>query len=248
MPGQKRTASENTTRSDFVQSRMVEKASRLNLCSESLKKRPESQRLFDFFSHINEKKEMKHKHVSRLPVFAATLQLLASRFSSLRELFLIFVMSLAVVGIYWPPPAEPDVVQMGLDYWQLHSRRMAFAREGLSGPARVLPAWYPRELLGTPFWSNIQNFPFIPTRLMVLLTMDPAGPYTYATAVIVSAVLAALFTYLYLRKVGVGVTGAAAAGWTFACSGYYASRIAAGICHCSKHIQPYRCYYGSSSL
>jgi len=137
-------------------------------------------------------------------------------------------MSLAVVGIYWPPPAEPDVVQIGLDYWQLHLRRMAFAREGLFGLARVLPTWYPRELLGTPFWSNIQNFPFIPTRLMVLLTMDPAGPYTYATAVIVSAVLAALFTYLYLRKVGVGLTGAAAAGWTFACSGYYASRGAAG--------------------
>jgi hypothetical protein len=33
---------------------------------------------------------------------------------------------------------------------------------------------------------------------------------------------------LYSRKVGLGVAGAAVAGWTFACSGYYASRVAAG--------------------
>ena len=91
-----------------------------------------------------------------------------------------------------------------------------------------MPAWYPRELLGTPFWSNLQNFPFIPTRLLVVLTMDPLGPLTYGIAVTLSAVLAALFTYLYLRKIGLGLTACAAAGWTFACSGFYASRVAAG--------------------
>jgi hypothetical protein len=62
----------------------------------------------------------------------------------------------------------------------------------------------------------------------VLFTLDPTGPYTYGIAVTLSAVLAALFTYLYLRKIGLGMTGSAAAGWTFACSGYYASRVAAG--------------------
>ena len=105
---------------------------------------------------------------------------------------------------------------------------MQFARDALFESGHLLPGWYPRELLGTPFWSNVQNFPFIPTRLLVLLTMDPAGPYNYGVAVTLSAVLAALFTYLYLRKIGLGIAGSAAAGWTFACSGYYASRVAAG--------------------
>jgi len=86
----------------------------------------------------------------------------------------IVVMSLAVVAVYWPPPAEPSSVQVALDYWQLHARRMEFVRDALFAERPALPAWYPRELLGTPFWSNVQNFPFIPTRLLVLLTMDPS--------------------------------------------------------------------------
>ena len=132
-----------------------------------------------------------------------------------------------VTAVYWSPPI-PDSVLMGLDYLELHSRRMQYARDALFGPEGVLPAWYSRELLGTPFWSNIQNFPFIPTRLLVLLTMEPNGLHTYGNAVTLSALIAALFTYLYLRKIGLELTGAAAAGWTFACSGYYASRVAAG--------------------
>jgi hypothetical protein len=58
--------------------------------------------------------------------------------------------------------------------------------------------------------------------------MDPAGSFTYAIAVTLSAVLAALFTYLYVRKIGLGLIASAAAGWTFACNGFYAARIAAG--------------------
>jgi hypothetical protein len=139
----------------------------------------------------------------------------------------VFVMLLGVAAVYWSP-AIPNTVLMGLDYAGLHSRRMEYAREALFGPDRRLPAWYSRELLGTPFWSNIQNFPFIPTRLLVLLTMESNGPRTYGSAILLSALLAALFTYLYSRQIGLSKSGAAAAGWTFACSGYYASRVAAG--------------------
>jgi hypothetical protein len=135
-------------------------------------------------------------------------------------------MSMLVFAVYWSPP-QPESSLIGLDYIQLHRRRMQFARDALFGPEQVLPAWYPRELLGTPFWSNIQNFPFIPTRLLMLV-MDPSGPYAYAVAVLLSAWLAALFSYLYLRSIGLGRMGSAAGGWTFACSGYYASRVAAG--------------------
>ncbi len=172
---------------------------------------------------------MKSNNVPGQSAPPAVLQSPVSRFAACRGLVIaICLMLLAVVVIYWPPPAQPDSVLIGSDYLQLHSRRMQFAREALFSESHLLPAWYPRELLGTPFWSNIQNFPFIPTRLLVLLTMDPNGPYAYAFAITLSATLAALFTFLYLRKLGLGLTSSAAAGWTFACSGYYASRVTAG--------------------
>lgn len=157
----------------------------------------------------------------------AGVQLPARRFSKIRDPLVILLMSIAVVAVYWSP-AVPDSTLVGLDYSQLHLRRMQFARDALFRPDRLLPGWYPRELLGTPFWSNTQNFPFIPTRLLLLLTLEPTGPYSYVIAVSLSAVLAALFTYLYMRTVGFGLTGSAAAAWTFACSGYFASRVAAG--------------------
>src|SRR5436189_6156001 len=103
---------------------------------------------------------MKHSPLSKLSVSDAVRRLLASRFYAL---IAIIAMSLAVIAVYWSP-SIPDSVQTGLDYWQLHSRRMQYARDALFGPGHTLPAWYSRELLGTPFWSNIQNFPFIPTR------------------------------------------------------------------------------------
>jgi hypothetical protein len=136
-------------------------------------------------------------------------------------------MLLGVVLVYLSPP-YPNTVLMGQDFLLLHARRMQFARDALFSSGYSLPGWYPRELFGTPFWSNLQNFPFIPTRLLVLLTMDPLGPYAYGVAVTLSAVLAALFTYLYLLKIGLTPTACAAAGWTFACSGFYAARVAAG--------------------
>ena len=161
-------------------------------------------------------------------VFAASFRLLISKaLSHLGGALAILVMSFAVAVVYWLPPTQ-DSTLIGSDYIRLHLRRMQFARDALFSSENLLPAWYPRELLGTPFWSNIQNFPFIPTRLLVLLTMDPGGPYAYSTAITLSAVLAALFTYLYLRKIGMGRFSSSAAGWTFACSGYYASRVMPG--------------------
>jgi hypothetical protein len=162
-------------------------------------------------------------------VFDAAVPFVTSRRPfGFRDSLALLVMSVAVMAVYWSFSTDSDSMLVGLDYWQLHSRRMQFARDALLGSAHALPGWYPRELLGTPFWSNVQNFPFIPTRLLVVLTMDPLGPYTYLIAVTLSAILAALFTYFYLRKIGLSLIGSAAAGWTFACNGFYAARIAAG--------------------
>jgi hypothetical protein len=113
----------------------------------------------------------------------------------------------------------------GVDYGELHIRRIRFAREALFGAGHTLPAWYPREVLGSPFAANLQSFPWIPTRLL-LLPLDPA--IAYAAAIAIAAALSAIFTYLYCRRAGLTRMGAVAAGGTFACAGYFASRVLAG--------------------
>ncbi len=113
----------------------------------------------------------------------------------------------------------------GFDYLQLHARRLDYARDALLNAHPHLPAWYSRELMGSPFWSNMQSFPFLPTRFPLLL-LDPLQ--AYALGVNLAAGLAALFTYLYCRRIGLTRLAAASSGWTFAASGFFASRVMAG--------------------
>ncbi|HXI85090.1 MAG TPA: YfhO family protein [Verrucomicrobiae bacterium] len=136
------------------------------------------------------------------------------------------VMLMAVAALYRPWLVLGGTHTLfGFDYLQLHTHRLSYAREALLGPHPFLPAWYSRELLGTPFWSNMQSFPFIPTRLLLLL-VDPLQ--AYALGVNLAAGLAALFTYLYCRRVGLAPLPAATSGWTFAASGFFAARTMAG--------------------
>jgi hypothetical protein len=135
-------------------------------------------------------------------------------------------MLLAVIVLYRPWLAfGGGQTLFGFDYLQLHMHRLRYATEALFGSHPYLPAWYSRELLGSPFWSNMQSFPFIPTRLLLLL-VDPLQ--AYALAVNLAAILAALFTYLYCRRIGFAPLPAASSGWTFAASGFFAARIMAG--------------------
>jgi hypothetical protein len=76
-----------------------------------------------------------------------------------------------------------------------------------------------------PFAANLQSFPWIPTRL-ALLFLPPS--IAYAPAVALAAALSALFTFLYCRRAGLSRTAAWAAAGTFACAGYFASRVMAG--------------------
>lgn len=116
-------------------------------------------------------------------------------------------------------------VLQGFDYYQLHIRRLRFAREALFGAQHRLPGWYTREALGTPFAANMHSFPWIPTRL-VLLALDPA--VAYAAGIAMAAALAALFTFLFARRAGLSLVGGFTAAGTFACAGYFASRVMAG--------------------
>lgn len=144
----------------------------------------------------------------------------------LKSVAAIALMILAVIAVYFPIPSGPnDNALWGADFFELHLYRIRFAQAALFGSSPHLPGWYPRELMGTPFWSNIQSFPFLPTRL-ILLGLDPLN--LYPVAVSLGASLAALFTFLYARRVGLSRVAAAAGGWTFACAGFYASRVMAG--------------------
>src|SRR5579862_5251083 len=101
----------------------------------------------------------------------------------------------------------------GWDYMMLHGRRLAFARAALFSSPHQLPGWYPREMLGTPFSANLQNFPWIPTHWPLLL-FDP--DQAFAAGIALAAGFTALFTYLFCRRAGLSPVGSAAAGWTFA--------------------------------
>jgi hypothetical protein len=141
------------------------------------------------------------------------------------EVWALLGLALSVLFVYVPLKMLAGGVLFGADAFTLHVRRLEFAREHLFGPSPSLPAWYPRELLGTPFWSNLQNFPLIPTRLPLLL-VDPWA--AHGVGVNIAAVLSAAFTYLLCRRLGLGRLGAALAGWTFACCGFFSSRVMAG--------------------
>jgi hypothetical protein len=136
------------------------------------------------------------------------------------------LMVAGVLAVYCPPGLlDGRTTLLGIDFVHIHERRIRYAQEHLFGAEPHLPAWYTRELLGTPFWSNIQSFPLIPVRLLVLAL---PSELVFAAGVAVAAVLAALFTFLYGRRIGLRPLPAAVAGWTFACAGYFASRVLGG--------------------
>jgi len=133
----------------------------------------------------------------------------------------------AAIAVYVPASVlRGQKILHGIDYIILHARRMAFAREALLGPRHTLPSWYPRELFGAPFWSNVQSFPFIPTRLAVLLTFAPE--VAFAAGVALSAALTMLFTWCFARRLGMSAWAAGVAAFTFAASGFVASKVMVG--------------------
>lgn len=142
-----------------------------------------------------------------------------------RRVYPIAALLILTESFYLRPALLTGGVLTGIDYYHLHMRRLRFAREALFGAWHMLPAWYPREFLGAPFRANLQSFPWIPTRL-VLLAFDPS--VAYAVGVAMAAGLAALFTFLWCRRAGLSRLGAFAAGGTFAGAGYFASRVMAG--------------------
>jgi len=135
-------------------------------------------------------------------------------------------MTAAVLAVYLPPRLLTGRFTLeGLDYWQVHVHRIEYARRFLSHWPPLLPAWHTREFFGSPFWANLHNFPWVPVRL-VLLPLDPA--LIFPAGVLLAAVLSAALSFAYGRRVGFSPMAAAVLGWTYACSGFFASKVMAG--------------------
>ena len=117
-----------------------------------------------------------------------------------RSVFAVLALLVLTECIYLRPVFLRGVgVLVGRDFDEMHIRRITFARNALFGMRHALPGWYPHEVLGSPFAANLQSFPWIPTRLL-LLPLDPS--VAYAAGVAMAAALAALFTWLYCRRAG----------------------------------------------
>lgn len=130
-------------------------------------------------------------------------------------------MVIATAAVYVRPGMVTGAEALfGSDYEMLHRWRMEFARQSYS-----VPGWNPHFAMGAPFAANLQSFPWIPTRL-VLLLFDPA--IAFGVGVLIAALLSAWFMYLFGRRCGLSGIAAAVAGWTFACAGYFSSRVMAG--------------------
>ncbi len=87
----------------------------------------------------------------------------------------------------------------------------AYLRECLAD--RALPLWNPHNGLGQPFLANGQAAVFYPVSWLRAALPDGLG---LMLALWIKAVLAALFTHLFLRRLGIRPAAAAAGGLAFA--------------------------------
>ncbi len=80
-----------------------------------------------------------------------------------------------------------------------------------------LPLWNPYNFVGSPLLANFQSAVFYPLNFIYLLTTKLIA---WSILVILQPLLAAFFTYLYARKIGLGKLGAIFASTSFAFSSF----------------------------
>lgn len=80
-----------------------------------------------------------------------------------------------------------------------------------------LPFWNPYNFSGSPLLANYQTAVFYPLNLLYLF-LDQVN--AWSILIILQPLLASFFTYLYVRKIGIGLAGAILAAIAFAYSSY----------------------------
>jgi len=142
-------------------------------------------------------------------------------------LLAVSLMLIAVATLYRPwLSCAATALSSGSNYLQLHTHRIRYAREALFGPHPCLPAWYSRELLGAPFWSNMQSFLLSPPASCSCSSIHCRRTRWRKSGRSVGRVV----HVFVLPPYRFGPTAAASSGWTFAASGFFVSRIMAATC------------------
>ncbi|MBU1327470.1 YfhO family protein [Patescibacteria group bacterium] len=80
-----------------------------------------------------------------------------------------------------------------------------------------IPLWNPYNFSGTPLLANYQSAIFYPFNLLYLIIEQSAA---WSVLIFIQPLLASFFTYLYLRKIRIGVWGGILGSIAFAYSSY----------------------------
>jgi hypothetical protein len=115
------------------------------------------------------------------------------------------------------PFLPPKHAEMGDLVTQFYPWR-AFAGEAIR--SGVVPLWNPHIVFGIPFVANAQSAVFYPPNLLYALFPTPVA---WAMLYVLRTVLAAFFTYCFIRLRGGSKVGATAGGIIFAFSGFLTS-------------------------
>lgn len=128
-----------------------------------------------------------------------------------------------VVGVYYPwldykwgyvtgvPVKNPMTTDVVSFTYPMQTYAIDLLKSG------KLPLWNPLILMGEPLMANFQSSPFSPTNFLYFL-FDKVTAWSFQ--VIAQHLLAALFTYLLLRRWNVSKLGSILGGIVYAFSGY----------------------------
>ncbi|MBE7551893.1 MAG: YfhO family protein [Anaerolineales bacterium] len=137
--------------------------------------------------------------------------------------FIILVFAALVILFYWPiltpNPADRQSFPPGDFYLQFWAFTTFDVRELSAGR---LPLWNPYSFAGSPFWADVQAAVFYPPSLLTLLLSAPWGFSAFALEIeaIAHFWLAAVFMYLFMRRITASRPAGVIAALTFTFSGY----------------------------
>lgn len=136
---------------------------------------------------------------------------------------IILIFAALVILFYWPiltpNPADRQSFPPGDFYLQFWAFTTFDVRELSAG---YLPLWNPYSFAGSPFWADVQAAVFYPPSLLTLLLSTPWGFSAFALEIeaIAHFWLAAVFMYLFIRRITASRPAAVIASLTFTFSGY----------------------------
>ncbi|MDQ2997824.1 MAG: hypothetical protein M3R61_12310, partial [Chloroflexota bacterium] len=85
----------------------------------------------------------------------------------------------------------------------------------------VLPLWNPSQGMGEPFMANGTAAPFEPIQVIFSVVPSRYWPLAADLQVLLRYFLAGIFTYLFMRKLGLGLLPGVCAGVAFMLSSYF---------------------------